>query len=632
MSGPGKVSDTSMHTSQANTEHSTASETGPQSIYPQNPTSVSPTTPTAADSNNSTSSGPFAAETNSSEGPLLDQTKNEAATPSYAPKPNLDEGLKPRIVVIGVGGAGCNAINNMIRSELAGVDFFVANTDAQALEQSDAAIKIQLGLEATHGLGAGSHPEMGRASAEESIHDVLKRIGGSHMLFVTAGMGGGTGTGAAPVIAKAAREHGILTVGVVTKPFHFEGAKRMRVAESGIEELQKYVDTLIVIPNQNLFRVANEKTTFVDAFKMADEVLYSGVRSVTDLMMKPGLINLDFADVKAVMGEMMGKAMMGTGEAEGDSRAIDAAEAAISSPLLDDVSMKGAKAVLINITGGMDMTLFEADEAANRIREEVDPNAHIIFGSTFDESLEGKIRVSCVATGIDAHSVVAASVSQPSSTVRQETGYSHTNNEAIAASGLSSAGTAVQEEERLTPPRISSVEEELGVSFDESDSTSEAETESTYDIYSSLRKDIGQNEAAPGEALRSNVQGEPQFEELDSLKNARPAEPGESSADQPPLFRPVNKETTHNSPRPVAAQPEPTAELEEDNSQEHRSFFSRLMGRKKGSSHSTSGGQRKLGLPAQPNKMQQVRPSESSRVTESDDLDVPAFLRRKDRH
>ena len=607
MSGPGKVSDTSMHTSQENTQHSTASETGPQSIYPQNPTSVSATTPTAADSNNSTSSGPFTADTNSSEGPLLDQTKNEAATPSYAPKPNLDEGLKPRIVVIGVGGAGCNAINNMIRSELAGVDFFVANTDAQALEQSDAAIKIQLGLEATHGLGAGSHPEMGRASAEESIHDVLKRIGGSHMLFVTAGMGGGTGTGAAPVIAKAAREHGILTVGVVTKPFHFEGAKRMRVAESGIEELQKYVDTLIVIPNQNLFRVANEKTTFVDAFKMADEVLYSGVRSVTDLMMKPGLINLDFADVKAVMGEMMGKAMMGTGEAEGDSRAIDAAEAAISSPLLDDVSMKGAKAVLINITGGMDMTLFEADEAANRIREEVDPNAHIIFGSTFDESLEGKIRVSCVATGIDAHSVVAASVSQPSSTVRQETGYSHTNNEAIAPLGLSSAGTAVQEEERLTPPRISSVEEELGVSFDESDSTSEIETESTYDIYSSLRKDIGQNEAAPGEALRSNIQGEPQFEESDPLKNARPAEPGESSEDQAPLFRPVNKEITHNSPRPVAAQPEPIAEPEEDNSKEHRSFFSRLMGRKKGASHSSSSGQRKLGLPAQPNKMQQVR-------------------------
>lgn len=310
--------------------------------------------------------------------------------------------LKPRITVIGVGGAGGNAVNNMIRGELQGVKFITSNTDAQALTLSLADNKIQLGFQATQGLGAGSHPEVGRASAEESIDDVLKHIEGSNMLFVTAGMGGGTGTGAAPVIAKAAREKGILTIGVVTKPFHFEGANRMRTADKGIEELQQYVDTLIIIPNQNLFRVANEKTTFADAFKMADDVLYSGVRSVTDLMMKPGLINLDFADVRAVMGGMMGKAMMGTGEAQGEGRAIEAAEAAISSPLLDDVSMRGAKAVLINITGGLDMTLYEVDEAANRIREEVDPDAHIIFGSTFDDVLEGKIRVSCVATGIDA--------------------------------------------------------------------------------------------------------------------------------------------------------------------------------------------------------------------------------------
>ena len=310
--------------------------------------------------------------------------------------------LKPRITVIGVGGAGNNAVNNMIRGDLKGVNFIASNTDAQALSLSLAESKIQLGFEATQGLGAGSHPEVGKLSAEESIHEVGTHIDQSNMLFVTAGMGGGTGTGAAPVIAKAAREKGILTVGVVTKPFHFEGSNRMRTAEKGIEELQKYVDTLIIIPNQNLFRVANEKTTFADAFKMADDVLYSGVRSITDLMMKPGLINLDFADVRAVMGEMMGKAMMGTGEAQGEGRAIEAAEAAISSPLLDDVSMRGAKAVLINITGGLDMTLYEVDEAANRIREEVDPEAHIIFGSTFDENLEGRIRVSCVATGIDA--------------------------------------------------------------------------------------------------------------------------------------------------------------------------------------------------------------------------------------
>ncbi len=313
------------------------------------------------------------------------------------------KGLTPRISVIGVGGAGGNAVNNMIRGDLQGVKFIASNTDAQAIALSLAEAKIQLGFQATQGLGAGSHPEVGRASAEESIEDVLSHIEGSNMLFITAGMGGGTGTGAAPVIAKASRESGILTIGVVTKPFHFEGINRMRTAEKGIEELQQYVDTLIIIPNQNLFRVANEKTTFADAFKMADDVLYSGVRSITDLMMKPGLINLDFADVRAVMGNMMGKAMMGTGEAQGEGRAIEAAEAAISSPLLDDVSMRGAKAVLINITGGLDMTLYEVDEAANRIREEVDPDAHIIFGSTFDESLHGRIRVSCVATGIDAH-------------------------------------------------------------------------------------------------------------------------------------------------------------------------------------------------------------------------------------
>src|SRR5712671_3227895 len=314
--------------------------------------------------------------------------------------PKDEHELKPRITVVGVGGAGGNAVNNMIRSNLIGCEFVVCNTDAQALLQSSAQRKIQLGIGVTRGLGAGSRPDVGRAAAEEALDDILESMGGSNMVFITAGMGGGTGTGGAPVIARIARESGILTVGVVTKPFHFEGSHRMRLAEAGIEELQKFVDTLIIIPNQNLFRVANDRTTFADAFKMADDVLHSGVRGVTDLMVMPGLINLDFADIRTVMGEM-GKAMMGTGEAEGEKRATDAAEAAISNPLLEDVSMKGARGVLINITGGLDMTLFEVDEAANRIRSEVDPEANIIFGSTFDPTLEGKVRISVVATGID---------------------------------------------------------------------------------------------------------------------------------------------------------------------------------------------------------------------------------------
>ncbi|MDX1737806.1 MAG: cell division protein FtsZ, partial [Alphaproteobacteria bacterium] len=321
--------------------------------------------------------------------------------------------LKPRIVVVGVGGAGGNAVNNMIQSNLEGVEFIVANTDAQALEHSMAERRVQLGTELTQGLGAGAQPHVGRAAAEEAIEELMSDLEGANMVFITAGMGGGTGTGAAPVIAEAARRSGILTVGVVTKPFQFEGSRRMRLAEDGIEELQGFVDTLIIIPNQNLFRVANEKTTFADAFNMADDVLYSGVRGVTDLMVMPGLINLDFSDIRTVMSEM-GKAMMGTGEAEGENRAITAAEAAISNPLLEDVSMAGARGILINITGGSDMTLFEVDEAANRIRNEVDPDANIIFGSTFDESLNGRMRVSVVATGIDANSDIAPRPVMPS--------------------------------------------------------------------------------------------------------------------------------------------------------------------------------------------------------------------------
>lgn len=313
--------------------------------------------------------------------------------------PDIRE-LKPKIVVFGCGGAGGNAVNNMIDSGLEGVEFIVANTDAQALTNSKANRVVQMGVAVTEGLGAGAQPEIGRAAAEEVIDEISDHLSGAHMAFITAGMGGGTGTGAAPVVARLAREMGILTVGVVTKPFHFEGRQRMRIADSGIDELQNEVDTLICIPNQNLFRIANENTTFADAFAMADQVLFSGVACITDLMVKDGLINLDFADVRSIM-RGMGKAMMGTGEASGDKRALQAAEAAIANPLLDDVSMMGARGLLISITGGNDMRLFEVDEAATRIREEVDQDALIILGATFDESLEGMIRVSVVATGVN---------------------------------------------------------------------------------------------------------------------------------------------------------------------------------------------------------------------------------------
>ena len=315
--------------------------------------------------------------------------------------PGQDNDLKPRITVFGVGGAGGNAVNNMIEKCLEGVDFVVANTDAQALAQSNAEERIQLGVKVTEGLGAGAKAAVGAAAAEENIEQIVDQLAGAHMCFITAGMGGGTGTGAAPIIAQAARELGVLTVGVVTKPFQFEGSKRMRQAEEGVEALQKMVDTLIIIPNQNLFRLANEKTTFTEAFSMADDVLYQGVKGVTDLMVRPGLINLDFADVRAVMDEM-GKAMMGTGEDSGEERAVQAAEKAIANPLLDEISLRGARGVLINITGGYDLTLFELDEAANRIREEVDAEANIIVGSTLDPNMEGVMRVSVVATGIDA--------------------------------------------------------------------------------------------------------------------------------------------------------------------------------------------------------------------------------------
>jgi cell division protein FtsZ len=368
---------------------------------------------------------------------------NEEAAMSINLKiPDIRE-LKPRITVFGVGGAGGNAVNNMISAGLQGVEFVVANTDAQALTSSKAERVIQMGVQVTEGLGAGSQPEVGRAAAEEVIDEIRDHLAGAHMVFVTAGMGGGTGTGASPVIARVAKELGILTVGVVTKPFHFEGVRRMKYAEQGIAELQKCVDTQIIIPNQNLFRVANEKTTFADAFAMADQVLYSGVACITDLMVKEGLINLDFADVRAVMREM-GKAMMGTGEATGEKRALRAAEAAISNPLIDDVSMKGARGLLISITGGKDLTLYEVDEAATRIREEVDQDANIIVGATFDETLEGITRVSVVATGID-HIVTAARPS-PESRVAELTQKLRADTQRITE--------RIEQAPRATPPQV----------------------------------------------------------------------------------------------------------------------------------------------------------------------------------
>ena len=326
--------------------------------------------------------------------------------------------LKPRIVVIGVGGAGGNAVDNMIEANLQGVEFYVANTDAQAMRRSKTDNRIQLGLETTSGLGAGARPEVGEASAEESMPEILAALEGAHMVFVAAGMGGGTGTGAAPVIAKAAHDKGILTIGVVTKPFGFEGAHRMKTAEGGLSRMHDTVDTLIVVPNQNLFRIANERTTFAEAFRMADDVLYSGVRGITDLMIMPGLINLDFADVRTIM-KGMGTAMMGMGEGEGEGRALEAARSAIDNPLLDDVSMRGAKGVLINITGGYDMTLFELDEAANEIRREVDEDANIILGSTFDPELEGRVRVSVVAAGVTAQDVAVAVTPPPAPAITE---------------------------------------------------------------------------------------------------------------------------------------------------------------------------------------------------------------------
>ncbi|WP_439110462.1 cell division protein FtsZ [Lentibacter sp.] len=496
------------------------------------------------------------------------------------------EDLKPRITVFGVGGAGGNAVNNMIEKELEGVDFVVANTDAQALQQSKSPSKVQLGVKVTEGLGAGAKASIGAAAAEESIEQIVDHLAGAHMCFITAGMGGGTGTGAAPIIAQAARELGVLTVGVVTKPFQFEGAKRMRQAEDGVEALQKVVDTLIIIPNQNLFRLANEKTTFTDAFSMADDVLYQGVKGVTDLMVRPGLINLDFADVRAVMDEM-GKAMMGTGEATGEDRATQASEKAIANPLLDEISLRGARGVLINITGGHDLTLFELDEAANRIREEVDPEANIIVGSTLDTSMEGAMRVSVVATGIDAvdvHSelpVPRRSLAEP---LRQKVAAEEEVQAEAPAVAFTAAAATVAPEPQEEPSLFTSAqaveqaaaEEQVETLFEPQretfqPATSAADDELPPPAYQPQARREATIDAAPEEfvAPRAPAPGTPSPEAMARLRQAvhnnRPAPQAEpSQAEEKPRFGGINslinRMTGHEQgARPAEAAARPAA-------------------------------------------------------------------------
>ncbi|WP_265518115.1 cell division protein FtsZ [Nitratireductor luteus] len=550
-------------------------------------------------------------------------------------KPDITE-LKPKITVFGVGGGGGNAVNNMINAGLRGVEFVVANTDAQALTQSKSDRLIQLGASVTEGLGAGSQPEVGQAAAEECIDEILDHLSNTHMCFVTAGMGGGTGTGAAPVVARAAREKGILTVGVVTKPFHFEGQRRMKTAEAGIEELQKCVDTLIVIPNQNLFRIANDKTTFADAFAMADQVLYSGVACITDLMVKEGLINLDFADVRSVMREM-GKAMMGTGEASGEGRAMAAAEAAIANPLLDETSMKGARGLLISITGGRDMTLFEVDEAATRIREEVDPEANIILGATFDEELEGVIRVSVVATGIDK---TAAEISSPPSAIRQPM--------RPAAQSTQQAPRAVAAEARPQPvAREAAPEGGIAVGNDpvaEAIRSAEQDAQqmtSAFQPQSKLFKPAAAPQAAAPAAGYTPRPAAPQ-----------PA-PQQVTQSQQPAPQPVRMPRVEDFPPVVQAEMQSNTRAEHAPDHEERGpmgLLKRLtngLSRREDESHAAPPPEPRLRQPApearrQPSSESQLyaprrgqldehgRINQQPRAVQDDDqLEIPAFLRRQ---
>ncbi|MGC1494274.1 MAG: cell division protein FtsZ [Sulfitobacter sp.] len=530
------------------------------------------------------------------------------------------EDLKPRITVFGVGGAGGNAVNNMIEKQLDGVDFVVANTDAQALQQAKAENRVQLGIKVTEGLGAGARASVGAAAAEESIEQIVDHLAGAHMCFITAGMGGGTGTGAAPIIAQAARELGVLTVGVVTKPFQFEGAKRMRQAEDGVEALQKVVDTLIIIPNQNLFRLANEKTTFTEAFSMADDVLYQGVKGVTDLMVRPGLINLDFADVRAVMDEM-GKAMMGTGEAEGEDRAIQAAEKAIANPLLDEISLRGAKGVLINITGGADLTLFELDEAANRIREEVDPEANIIVGSTLDEGLGGFMRVSVVATGIDATDVNTEMpvprrpMSQP---LKQQV---ITEEAPVAAAAVASS---VPQERTQTQM------------FEDLDVQRAAAEDQAEDIFAEEAAD----DTLPPPAYQPQVAAfEPRQEETleaepEAFVAPRAPTPGTPSPEAMARLRAAAQKASPEQHRPVAAQPQQQqqAAAPQQRSEEKPRFgINSLINRMTGHGEGETQAQR----PARQQPPVQTRASaaapqpQEAADADQERIEIPAFLRRQ---
>ncbi len=526
------------------------------------------------------------------------------------------EDLKPRITVFGVGGAGGNAVNNMIEKELDGVEFVTANTDAQALQQSMAQAKIQMGVKVTEGLGAGARATVGAAAAEESIEQIVDHLAGAHMCFITAGMGGGTGTGAAPIIAQAARELGVLTVGVVTKPFQFEGGKRMRQAEDGVEALQKVVDTLIIIPNQNLFRLANEKTTFTEAFSMADDVLYQGVKGVTDLMVRPGLINLDFADVRAVMDEM-GKAMMGTGEATGEDRAIQAAEKAIANPLLDEISLRGANGVLINITGGYDLTLFELDEAANRIREEVDPDANIIVGSTLDTGMEGTMRVSVVATGIDATESNAetplprrslAEPLKPAEDAVEEVAEAVEEIPAFEPAAAAAAATATMPEpsllDRMEPeqPQAASAQPVFEPRFE-----APAEPEATDDLPPPAYQpqpaaaEVETPEAAAFVAPKAPQPGAPSPQAMARLQAA------------------VQKVPTQQAPVP-APHAEPDAE-------KPRFGINSLINRMTG--HGTEGAERAAPAPMRQQPPVQSYDDEPEADPEQERIEIPAFLRRQ---
>ncbi|MGH1329902.1 MAG: cell division protein FtsZ [Paracoccaceae bacterium] len=539
--------------------------------------------------------------------------------------PDRDE-LKPRITVFGVGGAGGNAVNNMIEKRLEGVEFVVANTDAQALQQSTAPARIQMGVKVTEGLGAGARPSVGAAAAEETIEEIVDHLAGAHMCFITAGMGGGTGTGAAPIIAQAARELGVLTVGVVTKPFQFEGAKRMRQAEEGVEALQKMVDTLIIIPNQNLFRLANEKTTFTEAFSLADDVLYQGVKGVTDLMVRPGLINLDFADVRAVMDEM-GKAMMGTGEAEGEDRAIQAAEKAIANPLLDEISLKGARGVLINITGGYDLTLFELDEAANRIREEVDSEANIIVGSTLDTDMEGAMRVSVVATGIDA-SDKSADMPVPrrrmAEPLQQPQAAAPVEEAPQAAPAAPAAAAPLEAAPRQEQPR-----------FEGFDPARAAQQEQAEDIFDEAHDEM----PAPAYQPRAAAPQQPQFaEEAPQAEFVAPRAPAPGTPSPEALSR--LQAAVQNQPRATGAQqPQqraaaPQQAAPQPQGEKPRFGINSLIGRMTGSGaegEQQPARQAAAPAPQAPRQQPQVqaRPAEAEADPEQERIEIPAFLRRQ---